>query len=401
MDKSNIERIYTSYHRQLENTPMNFKRYLFDQINWEDRLIGLKGARGVGKTTLLLQHVIEDFKDVDKALYVSMDNLWLLNNSIIDLVEYHSTHGGTHIFLDEIHRLPLWQTTLKNLYDEFPQLHIVYTGSSMLEIDNHQGDLSRRQIIYQLHGMSFREFLELKYGIKSEVISISELLENHVRTAMDLVQHTQILPAFEEYLKYGYYPFFKDVHNGFDLRLQEIVRQVIETDVPAVENLEFTTIDKIKKMLLILAENVPQTPNMNLLYKELETNREQGLKMLYTLQRAALISILGSKITDMKHLTKPEKIYLDNSNLMYALSSTINIGTVRETFFLNQVKQVAKKTLPRKGDFLLDGKYLFEVGGKSKTFNQIKDIPNSYLAVDDTETGYMNRIPLWMFGMLY
>lgn len=401
MEENTVEGIYRLFHRKLNAVPTTFIRYLYHQINWNDRLIGIKGARGVGKTTLILQHIKEHFPDRDKALYVSLDNLWFTTHSLTDLVEYHYTHGGTHLFLDEIHRYPKWQTILKNLYDDYPDLNIVYTGSSMLEIDSSQGDLSRRQIVYHLAGLSFREFLYFENDIKVEPVTLEELLSRHVEIASFITSGTKILPLFEKYLKIGYYPFYKSTFEGYEFRLQEVVRQVIESDLPAVEDAQYITIQKVKKMLMILAERVPHTPKMSELYKELETNREQGLKMLYALERGGLLALLTTEVKNYRSLSRPDKIYLNNTNLMYALSPRVDIGNIRETFFLNQLSAFHEVLLPATGDFFVDRKYLFEVGGRTKTFEQIKDIPDSYLAVDATEIGHHNRIPLWMVGLLY
>jgi predicted AAA+ superfamily ATPase len=401
MEEQDIERIYRAYRRKLKDTPLSFTRYLYEKINWNDKLIGIKGARGVGKTTLMLQHIKKHFELNDCALYVSLDNLWFSTHSLDDLVEYHYTHGGTHLFLDEVHRFPQWQTVLKNLNDDYPDLYVAYTGSSMLEIDTQQGDLSRRQIVYQLAGLSFREFLEFECGMKITPYTLEELLQCHVAIASEITADIKILPLFEKYLQTGYYPFYKSTFQGYDFRLQEVVRQVIESDLPAVEDVQYITIQKVKKMLMILAERVPHTPKMSELYKELDTNREQGLKMLYALERGGLLSLLSTQVKNYKSLSRPDKIYLENTNLMYALSPNADIGTLRETFFSNQLSVGHEVLLPSQGDFYIDRQYLFEVGGKTKTFNQIKDIPNSFLAVDGTEVGHHNRIPLWMFGLLY
>lgn len=401
MEDRDVERIYRGYQRRLKETPLSFTRFLYEKINWNDRLIGIKGARGVGKTTLMLQHIKRNFEQTDRALYVSLDNLWFSVHSLDDLVEYHYTHGGTHLFLDEVHRFPQWQTMLKNLNDDYPDLHVVYTGSSMLEIDIRQGDLSRRQMVYQLAGLSFREFLEFECGMSISKFELTDLLQNHVTIASGITERAKILPLFEKYLRMGYYPFYKDTYKGYDFRLQEVVRQIIESDLPAVEDVQYVTIQKVKKLLMILAERVPHTPKMNELYKELETNREQGLKMLYVLERAGLLALLTTQAKNYRSLSRPDKIYLDNCNLMYALSPHVDIGTMRETFFFNQLSVAHELLLPLQGDFYVDRHYLFEVGGRTKNFDQIKDVPDSFLAVDGTEIGHHNRIPLWMFGLLY
>ncbi len=397
-----LDEILRIYNRRLQGTPEGFKRYLIDKIDWRDNLIAIKGAKGTGKTTMLLQHIKESFTDKDKALYLSLDNLWFETHSINDLVEYHYTHGGTHLFLDEVHYYSKWKTLIKNINDDYPGLHVVYTGSSMLKIDSGVADLSRRQLPYTLHGMSFREYLLYEGLVEMEPISLDLLLRDHRRIAEDILSNgMKILPAFGEYLRYGYYPFYKSVYSGFEIRLQQVVNHVLENDYPIIEGVEQSTIRKTKKMFMILAEQVPQTPNMSNLYNELETDRNQGLKMLYSLEKAGLLALLSDKPKHIDKLSRPEKIFMDNSNLMYAYAMAPNIGTVRETFFLSQLAVDHSVTYPAKGDFLVDGKYLFEVGGRKKSFEQIKDVADSYLAVDDTEIGHHNRIPLWMFGLLY
>lgn len=397
-----LDEILRIYNRRLQGTPEGFKRYLIDKIDWRDNLIAIKGAKGTGKTTMLLQHIKESFTDKDKALYLSLDNLWFETHSINDLIDYHYTHGGTHLFLDEVHYYPKWKTLIKNINDDYPGLHVVYTGSSMLKIDSGVADLSRRQLPYTLHGMSFREYLLYEGLAEMEPISLDLLLRDHRRIAEDILSNgMKILPAFGEYLRYGYYPFYKSVYSGFEIRLQQVVNHVLENDYPIIEGVEQSTIRKTKKMFMILAEQVPQTPNMSNLYNELETDRNQGLKMLYALEKAGLLALLSDKPKHIDKLSRPEKIFMDNSNLMYAYAMAPNIGTVRETFFLSQLAVDHSVTYPAKGDFLVDGKYLFEVGGRKKSFEQIKDVADSYLAVDDTEIGHHNRIPLWMFGLLY
>ena len=403
MNESRIEEIIKVFNRRLAATPTEFHRYLFYEIDWEDKLIGIKGPRGCGKTTLLLQHIKQSFhgQELEKVLYVSLDNIWFADNKILDLVDYHYNHGGTHIFIDEIHYEPKWQTMLKNLSDNYPGMYIVYTGSSMLEIDAHEGDLSRRQVMYEMRGMSFREYLEYEGVVKHERLTLEQLIGNHVEIAMDICSRTNVLGCFNKYLREGYYPFYKAVRQGFDSRLLATVNQVIESDYPQIDDVTVATIRKTKKMLMVLSECVPQLPNMSQLYRELETDRNNGLKMLRALERGGLLLLLGSKTKSINQLSRPDKIYINNSTLMYALSPRADIGSVRETFFMNQLSQSHEMSYPKAGDFLVDNRYLFEVGGKGKTFSQIKDIPDSYLAVDDTEIGRGARIPLWLFGMLY
>ena len=272
----------------------------------------------------------------------------------------------------------------------------------MLAIDNSKTDLSRRQTIYTLNGMSFREYLEYEGVMQITPINLEDLLYNHIRIAMDICSHTVILKHFDNYLQKGYYPYYKEAADDYYYRLSEVTNLIIESDLPSVEDVTFSTIQKTKKLLMVIAQNVPLEPNIAKLTTQLETTRDQCLKMLYVLDRAHLLLLLGDKIKDYKHLTNPKKIYLNNSNLMYSLSpSNISEGNKRETFFANQLNNISDVVIPKKGDFLVDDKFLFEVGGNSKTFDQISNIPNSYLAIADLEIGSGNRIPLWMFGLLY
>ena len=402
MENATIETLYEISERLVKATKTDFIRYLYNEINWNNNLIGIKGARGVGKTTLMLQYIKQNFKnDLSKALYVSLDNLWFANHTLSQVVDYHYKNGGTHIFIDEIHKYPNWQTLLKNIVDEYPDFNVVYTGSSMLKIDYHKGDLSRRQIVYTLKGLSFREFLEYETQQKFPAMTLEELLKTHPEVAMKVTEKIKILPLFDKYLKCGYYPFYKKDTAGFGTRLQGTILSILNEDMPYVEDITQATKLKVMRMLMIIAENVPQTPKMSDLYAALETSREQGLKMLSLLESADLLTTLSSVAKNFKFLSKPDKIYLNNPNLMYALTPNANRGTLRETFFLNQLSYVGAVNYPKQGDFLCQQKYLFEVGGHKKTFEQIKDIPDSFLAVDDIETGRRNRIPLYLFGFLY
>lgn len=401
MEQNTIQPLIDAFRLKLARTSLKFKRYLYAQINWDVRLIGIKGARGVGKTTLLLQHIKESFPKYGHALYVSLDNLWFKAHTMEELAEYAHQHGITHLFLDEVHKYPDWSVTIKNLYDLYDDLNIVYTGSSMLEIDHSKTDLSRRQTLYTLYGMSFREYLEFEGITAMQAVELKDLLANHEEIASNLSVKAKVMQHFAHYLRDGYYPFYKDAGKDYLMRLQEVANLIIETDLPAVEDVSYGTIQKTKTLLMIIAQSLPLVPNVNKLGAQLETGRDLCLKMLYALDRAGLILLLTEKIKDYKHLISPEKIFLNNTNLMNALSLQSEIGTIRETFFANQLSAVAEITMPKEGDFMVNDTYLFEVGGKGKTFRQIAGIPNSYLAIDDTEIGYENRIPLWMFGLLY
>ena len=401
MQQSDLMLITTIFHRRLATVDLSFKRYLYNQIDWDYRLIGIKGARGVGKTTLLLQYIKEHFKDKKQTLWVSLDNLWFKNHGLDELVEYLYTHGITTIFFDEVHKFKDWALYFKNFYDSYPDLKIVYTGSSMLEIDNSKVDLSRRQVLYTLGNMSFREYLDFSGTLKTDALTLTQLLASHIDTAMEISSKIKVLQHFDDYCRFGCYPFFVEAKKNFYLQLNSVIQLVIETDMPSVMDVSYSTLEKIKKLLMIIVSNVPFAPNITKLAQILGSSRDNCLRMLYALDKANIISLLTKETKSYKHLAAPNKIYLNNTNLMYALSGGVDIGNMRETFFFNQLSQISDVVMPQQGDFLVDGRYLFEVGGQSKTYDQIKNIPDSYLAIDNVETGLGNRIPLWMFGLLY
>lgn len=397
-DYQQLENLYLARIRKVDT---KFIRYLYEKINWGVRLIGIKGVRGIGKTTLLLQRIKLAYKKTDSVFYASLDNLWFQSHTLPELVDWLYQHGIRDLFLDEVHKYPDWTIVIKNLYDTYDDLRIVYTGSSMLEIDHSRADLSRRQTLYTLQGLSFREYLAISKVKELQAMDLKQLLENHQDVAMSICKDIPVAKYFAEYLRNGHYPFQKEAGSDYMSRLNEVALLVIENDMPAVENVSYATIQKTKQLLMIVAGNVPLTPNISKLSAQLETTRDSCLKMLYTLDRAGLLLLLTRDIKDYKHLVSPEKIFLGNTNLMYALGSSINEGTLRETFFLNQLSLNHDVNAPAQGDFLVDRKCLFEVGGRNKTFAQIKDMQDSYLAVDGVEVGSRNRIPLWMFGLLY
>ncbi len=401
MDTVELQSLFNNYHRKIAKIDMRFKRYLFNEINWKARIIGIKGARGVGKTTLLLQHILENYEDIDQTLYASLDDLWFSTHSLIDLVDWADQHGITRLYLDEVHRYAKWSETLKNIYDSYPDMSIVYTSSSLLMMDNAKVDLSRRQTTYTLHGLSFREYLAFEDILHVPAIQLEDLLEHHVQHAMRIVKDVKVASHFESYLSRGYYPFYREAGEDYPSRLREAVSVVIDSDLPAVENMSFETLQKVKKLIMIISERVPFEPNMTELWKQLVTNNELGLRMLYALDKAQLLSLLTSKMKNYKLLYKPDKIYLGNTNLMHVLCPSVDKGNERETFFYSQLYVAHDVKYPQQGDFLVDDRYLFEVGGRKKTYDQIADVANGYLAVDDTEVGHGHRIPLWLFGFIY
>lgn len=401
MKEEDVQLAYDVSAARIRDVETGFHRYLYAVIDWDVRILALNGPRGVGKTTMFLQYLKEHPSEAETSLYLSLDTAWLEAREIFELAKYHVEHGGTRIFLDEVHYLNDWQRLVKNLYDNFKGLRIAYTGSSILRMAEGQGDLSRRQVAYTLTGMSFREYLQLEGVCDLNPVKLSCLLKNHVALAEKITDGVSILPHFEAYLRHGYYPFYREDVLHFPEKLRQVVNQVLDVDLPKAEDVTPETVRKIRKMLTILAASTPQTPRLGSLCTSLGMDWRQGIKVIYALRRAGILGLLAEDAEALKHLGAPSKIYCDNTNLMSVLSAAPDKGTGREAFFNGQLSVCNQPTYPKYGDFLVDGKYLFEVGGAKKTFRQIRDIPNSFLAVDETEVGRGNRIPLWLFGFLY
>lgn len=401
MTDEDIQLAYDVSTARIREVETRFHRYLYSDIDWDVRILALNGPRGVGKTTMFLQYLKEHPAEAEKALYISLDTAWLEAREIFELAKYHVEHGGTRLLLDEVHYLKDWQRLVKNLYDNFKGLRIAYTGSSILRMAEGYGDLSRRQVAYTLAGLSFREYLQLEGVCDENPVRLPELLKSHVALAERITEGLRILPHFEAYLRHGYYPFYREDALHFPDKLRQVVNQVLDVDLPKAEDVTPETVRKIRKMLTILAASTPQTPRLGALCRDLGMEWRQGVKVIYALRRAGLLGLLAEDADALKHLGAPSKIYCDNTNLMSVLTASPDKGTGREAFFNNQLSVGNQPTYPKDGDFLVDGKYLFEVGGAKKTFSQIKDIPNSFLAVDGTEVGRGNRIPLWLFGFLY
>jgi uncharacterized protein len=401
MEITEIQPLVEFYHSKLAQTSLVFKRYLYREINWDARIIGIRGERGVGKTTMLLQRIKEKYANPDDTIYISLDHYWFKTHALEDLVGFLYKRGISEFYIDEVHKYEGWSGILKTLYDQYSGLRIIYTGSSLLRLDDSSADMARRQTPYLLKGMSFREFLEYEKVLTVETVTLDELLGHHGEIAIEITSKTKILKEFNSYCKYGFYPFHTDAGADFLTVLQNVVNLVIESDLPAVEKISYQTVDKCKKLLMIIAENVPFQPNIEKLASSMGTTRNTLLSLLYKLDEAEILELLTVELKNYKRLVNPEKIYLGNTNLMWAFSPSGNIGTLRETFFASQLSRSHIVQMPPKGDFLIDGKYLFEIGGNGKDFSQIAYLADSYLALDDIETGYGNRIPLWMFGLLY
>ena len=397
-----MDRLYNISTKLVESTPMDFKRFLITEVAWDQKLIGISGARGSGKTVLLLQQLGKLLAEGKKALYVSLDDIYFSEHRLIYFAEEFEKNGGEYLFLDEVHKYKNWSQELKNIYDSLTDIKVVFTSSSALEIYKGSHDLSRRVLMYKLQGLSFREFLELKYKIKAPKFPLDEIMKDHHSKALEINKLFKVFPYFKEYLACGYYPFFMDVGGNYLRQLQITVNTVLEVDLPAIHNIDFNSIIKLKKLIYIISRIVPYTPNIEKLAKQIETTRPTLLKYLYYLDKAQIITWLDTSILGINYLNKPNKLFLGNTNLAYAFSGENNDkSNVRETFFLNQLSQNHQVTYPKQGDFLVDQKYLFEIGGKNKDYKQIADIENSFIAADDIEYGIGNKIPLWLFGFLY
>ncbi|MBQ0062951.1 MAG: AAA family ATPase [Prevotella sp.] len=391
-----MQRLIENYKRLLKLTESKFHRYIYDKVNWNGRLVGIVGARGVGKTTMILQHIKEDM-DVNKCLYVNAEDFYFSSHKLGDLADEFCKMGGEYLCIDEVHRYEGWSQELKLIYDYHPDLKVVFSGSSILDINKGvKADLSRRAVKYTMYGMSFREYLELFEGIVSKVYSLEEVLEHKVE--MDATFRP--LMYFRRYIEKGYYPFA--LENNYEEKLMGIVTKSLETDIPEYANMNVSTGRKLKRLMAVIAESVPFKPNMVTLAEVLGISRNNVADYLLFIEEAGLITQLRDQTGGVRSLGKVDKVYLENTNLIYVMAKTghAEIGNVRETFFMNQLRVVDDPITSSVSDFCV-GDYTFEVGGRNKKQKQIRDVENAYVVKDDLEYGALNVVPLWMFGMLY
>lgn len=393
-----LQRISTALSSQVSD---KFRRFLFNKINRNNKLIGISGARGSGKTILLLQYLSE-FDKLTKALYVSLDDVYFSENKLIYFAEEFYQKGGKLLLLDEVHRYRNWSQELKNIYDTMPDLKIIFTSSSALEIYKGSHDLSRRAVMYNLPGLSFREYLHFEHNLDLPVLTLENVLNDSNKFCIEINKQIKPLELFNNYLKTGYYPFFKDTGVSYLQQLSNTINLAVELDLPAIWNIDFNAVIKIKKLLSVISRIVPYKPNIENLAKQIGTTRDTLLKYLYYLEKAQVVKWLNRDSFGINYLNKPDKLYLNNTNLAYAISSIMpDIGNIRETFFLNQLAINHDVSYPEKGDFMVDNLYLFEVGGKNKTQKQIAGIENAYIVSDNIIYSFENKIPLWLFGFLY
>jgi predicted AAA+ superfamily ATPase len=389
-----MEALFEYSNRLIADVDSRFTRYLYDQINWDSRLIGLVGPRGVGKTTLVLQHIKNNL-DHAHTLYVTAEDFYFAKNRLLDAASDFVKLGGTHLIIDEIHKYPDWSTELKLIYDYHQDLQVVFTGSSVLDIKKGSSDLSRRAVLYSMQGLSFREYLQLFHQIAIPTFTLDEILSHKVATP----QLAHPLPLFFDYLKRGYYPFA--LEQDFDLKLMQVINQTLESDIPAYATMNVSTGRKLKQLMAIVAESVPFKPNMSKISEMLSISRNNIADYLLYMEEAGMVSQLRFETKGIRGLGKVDKVYLDNTNLVYGLAhENPNKGNIRETFFMNQLRVAYPIVSSVIADFTIDG-FDFEIGGKNKSGKQIKTAAKGFVVKDDIETGFLNTIPLWHFGLLY
>lgn len=388
--------------RLVASVSLDFKRYLFQRIKWNSRLIGIKGARGTGKTTLLLQWLKEQNLPTEKAAYFSLDDLYFTNHSLKETVSAFYKNGGQILVLDEVHKYKNWSQEIKNAYDFYPELSIVFTGSSIIDIAKQEGDLSRRALLYELVGLSFREYLSMMHIVDLPVVSLEDLLFNTAEVKKKIPINFRPNQHFGNYLIYGYYPFGLTDTSSVYQRINQLIRTIVEIDMSELKDFDIRNAKKLLQLVYVIAQQVPFKPNLTSLAAKTNIHRNSLNSYLHYLEQAKIISLLFPAGNSIAVLQKPEKIVLNNTTLLYALAEEKSqIGTVRETFFVSQLQTLHKVQLPKQGDFIIDDKYTFEIGGKGKGQKQILGIENAWIVKDDIELPILNTFPLWMFSLLY
>ena len=401
-----MEKLFERHDEYLNTVPMDFIRNFMYTINWDSRLICIKGPKGVGKSTLILQKIKRDFADGDRhVLYCSADTGYFSTHTLADTADRFVKTGGQYLFIDEIHKYDGWSQELKEIYDRYKNLHIVVSGSSLLEINNGKADLSRRMVEYEMPGMSFREYLCFTTGLDFVPTKLDNLLRNASAFCNEIKRKCHPLEHFNQYLKTGYYPFYFEDRTTYNSRVENIINYTIDTELTAQRNIDPGNTRKIKALLQIISGLVPFEVDIAKISRNIGIQRLTTLKYLKNLEEAKIIRRLFTDLNSTGDLQKPDKILLDNSNLLHILSlETPEKGTVRETFFCNQLASaghVVEYGGMKTGDFRIDRKYIIEVGGRDKDFSQIKDAENGYIAADDIDSGLFRKIPLWAFGFLY
>ena len=388
--------------KKVKGVSLNIIRFLMNSVDWDNRLIGISGARGAGKTTLILQYLKKQYKFSEKAIYIELDHFYFAEHSLYNFADEFEKEGGEILFLDEVHKYKNWSHDLKLIYDNLPALKIVFTSSSALEVYKGSHDLSRRLVLYTLPGLSLREYAIFKYNLVLPKLTLNEILFHSRKIISALPEDFKPIKIFKEYTQKGYYPFFKENENLYHEKLLNVLNVVVENDLPIIFNIDFNSVIKLKKLVSIIARLVPYKPNIKKLAEQIGVTRETLLRHLYYLEKAQIVKWISKNSHGINFLNKPDKLYLQNTNLIFALAQEVtNPGNVRETFFLNQVAVNHKISYPAQTDFWVNDKYFFEVGGKSKSQKQIKELSDAFIVKDNIEFGSGNIIPLWMFGLLY
>ena len=398
-----MEQLQSQHVRLLSHMNLQHQRSLMNEINWNAQLIGIRGARGVGKTTLMLQHIKEIYEtDPTVALYASLDHLYFSRHSLLELAEEFYKQGGQRLYLDEVHKYEGWSREIKNIYDGFPELKVVFTGSSLLNILNAEADLSRRCVSYDMQGLSFREYLLFKEGLSFPTFALEDILQHPLEIAQEVVAQCRPLQHFPKYLQEGYYPFFLQQDVDYLTQVQKVVSLILEIELPQLRQVDVGNVRKLRSLLAVLSSGVPFAVDISKMAQMAELNRNTILSYLSHLHRARLINHLYSDKLNLKRMQKPDKMYLENTNLLQALSLTqVEVGTQRETFFVNQLSHKHQVEYGKQADFLIDRCFTIEVGGQSKDGKQIAGTQNSFIAADGIEYAFGNKLPLWLFGFLY
>ncbi len=394
--------ILFEFHKNLLRPVKNdFRRYLHNQINWKQRMIGIKGPRGAGKTTLMLQHLKYDLGLPPEALYITADHTWFYNHTLLDTANDWYKQGGKILFIDEVHKYENWSVELKNIYDGLPEMQVIFSASSALDIYRGEADLSRRVVSYLLAGLSFREYLIFTNGVSFDAFKIEDINNNHRSLSRMITEDFRPLPAFRKYLKVGYLPIIAEGEDTYLMKLNQVINTIVDTDLAYIVSYNSGTAIKVKKLLGVIAESVPFKPNIAALARKLDLSRDSVYQYINQLQDARLLNTLNSEGKGVSTLQKPDKIFLENTNLAFALKEKPDIGNIRETFVLNQLLNAGLKVnSPAEGDFAVGG-LTIEVGGKGKNTSQVKQLDNYLIAADDIETGGGNKVPIWLFGFLY
>jgi predicted AAA+ superfamily ATPase len=396
-----MEKLFEKYFRKVDQADVKFTRHLLSEIDWRDRLIGIKGARGTGKTTLLLQYAKQYLPAGNQTLYVSLDDLYFTEHHLSDLVDDFVKQGGKFLLLDEVHRYSDWSVQIKNIYDDHSGLQVIFTGSSILQLQKAKGDLSRRAVMYELTGLSFREFVNLSANKALPVIAWDDLLIHHTEIARETVKILHPLEYFREYLMSGYYPYFLENKSSYLQKLTETIDLALTTDLPSNTEISYTSIEKLKQLLYIISQSVPFQPNVSKLAERIGVSRNTLIQFFSYLEDLRIIKRVFSSTQGIGLLQKPDKILIHHPNLQVALAEeNSNIGSIRESYFVNQTSFRHQVNYAKQGDFLIEGR-TFEIGGKNKKIRQIRQVDNGYIVADDLEIGINNRMPLWIFGFLY